>query len=751
MQKFNYNQPDKELIVNDNDPDLRPIHIPLPSLKSYKKVDGYGLPPREQKFQHQIMPVRLAKLQKECETISEIWDRLEADKEYFAKEIKWIELQWERRIKGYWFFNNGAPVYLDGWQYFYLNYWNLDIGLPEYRSRDRKFFMFARFCYTDTKAVYNFKIKHDNKNYYFATRDGAIKLRKKLKSDSKIQEGVYFVDFNNRLCFGFNYPKHRREGATSKAACINYEIISRMSRVNGGIQSRNEKDSKKVFRKHIMPAFKRMSFFFKPEYEGTTDSKSELSFNPPARRLSSRGSKMHAGIGLESMIDYRASGEKMYDGDKLHFFHGDEEGKDIDTDVIKRNATIRECLSQGPKIHGFSIATSTVGEMEKGGGKKFEEKCKLSNYHIRGKNGKTITGLYTLFIPAYEMEGFIDQYGNSIIDDPAKWQEYEEKKRGIGAKEYLENERQSYIDAGDHEGLSEQIREFPIRYRECFRTGAKQSGFNIQKLELRQDELRFDTSLTRRGNFAWINGRDSQVEWIDNEEGKFYRSFFGDMNYNARYYDSEIMGHCPLNTTKVIAGGDPFNFNKTIDSRKSKGGGAVFLKYDPIIDHQKIDINDWKTHRFICTYANRTYDKNEYGEDMLMMCVFFSCQMNPEIDVPFLWDYFTDRGYAGYLLYQYDMKTKNFKDRPGMRARESVQQIFTEYMTYIEKHIHREAHGDLIEELIEIGGPHEMTHYDLFAAGGYALLGANSIYNEIEEIKTEQASIDDYFETHSYN
>ena len=39
---------------------------------------------------------------------------------------------------------------IDGWHYFYCAWWNIDVGLPKYKDRDRKFFLFARKIYTET-------------------------------------------------------------------------------------------------------------------------------------------------------------------------------------------------------------------------------------------------------------------------------------------------------------------------------------------------------------------------------------------------------------------------------------------------------------------------------------------------------------------------------------------------------------------------------------------------------------------------
>ena len=265
-----YKQADKYLWVNDNDKDLTPLRIDLPSPPEYHLIDGFGKPAHEQKWKPPKLPKRLNEIQRKFETIDDVWDELESNKELYAEEIKFIKQQWYYRLNGYWLFINGKPTYIDGWHHFFCSWWNIDIGLPEYRDRDRKFFLFARLCYIEKRT--------------FAEID-------EVGNAVQNKNGYYdFKDIGRRVLYGFNYPKHRREGATYKAECIGYEIISRSKNASSGIQSQNDDQSKDCFLKHLIAPWKKLPFFFKPNYEGSTSPKNELSFSPPAKRLSSRGS-----------------------------------------------------------------------------------------------------------------------------------------------------------------------------------------------------------------------------------------------------------------------------------------------------------------------------------------------------------------------------------------------------------------------------------------------------------------------------
>jgi hypothetical protein len=722
-----YQEAPKSVFVNTDDKDLIPIEIELPDMPEAHLIDGFGLPARDQMWCPPKMPKRLKDLEIKFETIDEIWEELESKKDIYSEEIDFIRTQWDRRLNGYWFFNNGVPTYIDGWNYFYCAWWHIDVGLPGYRDRDRRFFLFARKIYLEKKSPR-------------CNEDGITIFDKKGRPE--------WIERGRRVFYGFNYPKHRREGATFKAECINYEIISRTINAFGGIQSMTDTQSKKCYLRHLIAPWKKLPFFFKPNYEGSTAPKTGLWFTPPATRIASRGSLVTSESGLESGIDYEVADPSAYDSTKLYFHHDDEVGKlKRGLSCWRRHEIVKECLSDGATIIGYTIKTSTVGEMEKGGGREFKRQCELSNYYERNENGQTRSGLATLFIPAYDgLKGFIDKYGMSVIDHPTK-EQAEFIGDNIGAKEYLLNERRGLALEGDQDKLSEKIRLYPIRYAECFRTSQKSSGFNMNKLESYIDDLAFAKKNIVVGNFKWKdNIADSKVLFEANPNGRFKVSHqLNPDEANRKYYSNEEESWIPGNTHWGIAGGDPFKFNKTEGNRKSKGAGAVVRK-------GKIRDGDFTMKRkFVCTYSNRTYDKEEYGEDMLKMCVYYGVKMFPEIDVPFLWDYFDRRGYGSFLLYKIDPKTFEVNKTPGATSNKIKQDIFTEYMEWIEKEAKEETHIEILEEARDIDGVEDMTNYDLFTAAGYALLGTHGIYDEIAELEEKEYTLDNYLKKRTYS
>lgn len=754
-----YKKPEKFIIFND-DTDLHKIKVDLPEPPEYHKIDGFGLPAKKQKFQRQVLPEKLSKLQRKFETLDEANNEIENNREYYKSEIKFIRKQWYRLLNGYWFFNNGVPTYIDGWHYFYITWWKIDIGYPEYRSRDRKFWIFARFCYKDTFALYHYRILHQGKFEYFATKDNAATFCRQWEIPfDRIQEGMFFIDKINRVCFGFIYPKYRREGATFKAGCLNYCITIVHQGTMGGIQSMTDDDAKKVFRKAIISPWKKLPFFFKPKYEGSTDPKTELSFNPPATRLSSRGSKSVSEVGLESIINFAIADGSGYDGQKLCCHHRDEGGKlEHPIDIVDCHNITKECLSEnmGQHITGLGIVTSTVGKMDlKKGGPRFKEFCNMSRYEIRDDNGQTITGYYVCFLPA-EDGIVVDEYGNSVIEDP-KEPVYDKNGRLItrGGRSILMNKRKLLIAQQNFEELAREKRKFPNKFSECFSSTGKESGLPIGKIEFRLEELAFNNPQKVRGNFYWVNGEfGGRVEFERDPLGKWYLSKrLLQSESNKKFWDDDMQSWVPGNKNKYVLGVDPFRFKVTNDARRSKGAGAVFYKHDASVDPSD-NPKDWKySNRCVCTYSFRTFDKITFFQDMLMMAIYFGAGVYPEINVPDIWDYFDEKGFTEYMIYKYDKRTGKQSKTPGEQfGNNSLKdEMMIEYANYYNNFISNDPHDEVMEQAKGLNGVDDIRNNDLFAAFGWALIGAKRAYDFIDEQDNENDDLADYFPQYKRN
>ena len=780
-----YKEPDVNFIVNDNDPTLEKIVIPIEKVQRYiykhygrewkgipdwDKIDGFGLPAHEQVFKRQEPPKSLKELERKVVRILEdkesrdktqkvtgqkllksLYSTITSDTKKYKEELRWIKKQWFHRLFGQWVFINGKPTWLPPWYFFYVNYWHMgDVDLPSYRDVDRRSFLFYTYCNHTTET--------------FAKLD---KTGRAIPED----DGTYIMkDIGRRTCYGVINPKHRRGGNTYQALCVEYDIISKMmgASVLGGIQSYTENNAKEHFVDKMVPAFKRMPWFFKPMWYGNTMAKN-LTFKLPTGQT--------VGEELESRIDFATTvSASYYDGKKMFAYLCDESGKTSGTHVYKRWNTIKPCLAQGDVIHGFSMHPSTVEDMEEDNGQFYYDMCQDSSFYERNPlNGQTKTGLFRLFKSTLDgIEGFVGKYGESISGDPTP-EQAEFIGKNFGAREYYEEERAQLIREDTPESKAkyrETVKKFPFIYDECFLGASGEIGFDVIKLDRRINDLKKDPNATIRGKFYWLfEGIDHPVSakeyveqgymdknmvgrviWESDESGKWELSEIPlpertNRKISKRVWDglSEeyVNAYAPEFPDKYTSSGDPFRFSTKSESKliktgdkMSDGGGAVFKNRDYNIDPDSKPIHEWDTYRFVATYRYRPANEDEYAEEMLMASIYFGAMHYPEVNVRLLWKHFLKRGFGGYLKYEIDEITKKPKAycgfySTGNQSGSSKNQLFNAIRNYIDHRIHKERHMKFLVECREIKSMEEMTRYDLLTACGGCLMGAESIHGKI--------------------
>jgi hypothetical protein len=369
-----------------------------------------------------------------------------------------------------------------------------------------------------------------------------------------------------------------------------------------------------------------------------------------------------------------------------------------------------------------------------------------------------------MFFPAYDgMEGFIDRFGKSVITKPTERQitlsPYAKfAKMGKGAKDVLVAERDTLLKDGSPAAM-EQYRSIrrkqPIEYAECWMGTAGNLGFDIEKINKREAELRRLQVLkqlpTKRVNFEWIGEPfNSGVRMAtDPDRGKFEVSMelkerecnliTESMEWDA-YAQSMVSWKAPLMSSRFTCGADPIGFdNKTNSklrdggSRQSNGGIAVLWEYDPSRE-DSADMAEWETRCFVATYSYRPDSTLEYLEDVLKCCIYYGAMLYAERNKDNLWQYFIEKGYGGYLKYDIDIKTGKRADKPGFyTGPENKNDLFGELKDFINYRIHKEMFLSFLSELKEIKGPEQMTLYDRLTAHGAALLGSRSQYGKVAE------------------
>lgn len=301
----------------------------------------------------------------------------EDDPEFYDEKLEAYKKQeWDRRLNGYWYMNNGKAVYLTGSHYMYLQWWQIDIGYPRYRVPDLEYFYFQLYCIEDPNCM------------------GMLEITK------------------------------RRFGKTFRGGLFLYEYITRTKMTNGGIQSKTGNDAKKVFGKAVIGPFKKLPKFFRPEYDmslGITP-KTEIRF----QQTNVRGSKAEDGLDKEelgSMIDWGSADTIHFDGQKEHRYFSDEWAKTTEVNIYDRHEVIRYCLLDDEgNIIGKALYSSTVEKLDTDR-EGIQDAAKLlwddSDQMNKGENGRTPSGMYRFFMTADRAKNF-DLYGFPDVEKTIK-------------------------------------------------------------------------------------------------------------------------------------------------------------------------------------------------------------------------------------------------------------------------------------------------------------------------------------------
>lgn len=721
-----YKDPDEYVVINE-DPALHPVYIKNPPRPPLHEIDGFGLPAKEQKFTYQIFPKKLQRLVDTCETIDKIWDTLENNQREYRSEIAWIKKQWQLRDTGYWFFCNGKPTHLVWWHYIYLNFWRFKTGgRPEYRDKNRKFYVGMYYAYTTTEAP-------------------VVDDKGLLVYDDVARRILKMRDTGMRTMLGIAHPKERKEGASNMCLCAEYmEVITHTGVVGGIISMTGDHAKDKMFDDVMVAGWGQMPFFFKPRTTSNQNPDKEIAFNASRQRAD----KIKR-VELGSSISYSPTAEStLYDGGNNIWINVDESGKTTSADVFLRHKQLKPCVSlgNGANIFGFLTYPSTVGEMAGSGAPQFFKVCQDSHFQKRDISGQTKSGMMIIYFPAWEgLEGFIGPYGESVIDTPTPEQAAYIGK-SYGAKEFLMNKREQLLKDNDIDGYNEEVRLFPTKYMECFRTEDGEIGFNTQIINDRLDDLVIDEkNLGRFGNFKWKHDkRDTEVYFEDDPKGRWFLTEYLNPDQTNRYIIRSMFVNgerqdqrFPIES-KYTSCADAFQFGKPKGTRLSLGGGAVLRDYDSMIDGGK-NVKDWITHNFVCTYLFRPLSQPEYLEDMLMQDIYFGAMQFPENNIKDIWRHYEQRGYAGFLKFDVDIKTGLSKSTPGFDSLgESKQRLFNKTRDFIQDHGHKVNHLKLLMQWKEIEYMDQMTDYDLLAAAGGCLLGTPQLMHIVKPEVNEQ-------------
>ena len=674
----NYEEPAIKICPNGTEGEiieLGGILICLPKRPPKKNIIGYKKSDDLQVWERTPMPQELSRIRSMDE-----W--AEMPRQFREKFRPYIEEEFRRRREGLWFYNNGTATYITGRHYMMLQWTKLDVGYPYFLNFQREIFLHMAACESDPR------------------------------------------------CIGQLYTKCRRSGYTNICSAVLVDEATQVKDKLMGIQSKTGKDAQEnIFMKKVVYMFRHYPFFFKPIQDGTTNPRMELAFREPSKRITKNNKTSQTGEALNTVINWKNTTNNAYDGEKLHLLYLDEAGKwERPTDIRDAWRIQRTCLIVGRKIVGKALVGSTVNPMDKGGSQ-YKDLWRDSNPLERNANGRTRTGLYRLFIPAYEsLEGFFDQYGMPVIEDPVNVTNGLDGEDIIfGAKTYLKNERESLKD--DPSELNEITRQFPFTTDEAFRDSIDGSLFNIGRI---YEQIQYNDELFPNpvvvGNFVWKEAqKDTEVVFKPDPKGRFKISWMPPPELrNVKKY--ERGKRIPANSDLGVGGVDSYDLDATVDGRGSKGALHLYNKF-----HMQHPSN-----MFVLEYASRPPLAKIFYEDVLMAAVFYGYPILIENNKYGIARHFESRGYDGFLMNRPDhLKSPNSKVNVKTKGIPSnSQDVIQAHAHAIEAYIHN--HIGINSETGEFGNMYfnntledwigfninNRTKFDLTISSGLALLAA---------------------------
>jgi hypothetical protein len=536
-------------------------------------------------------------LPKELSRIKTIFDWNRRDNTFKNQWVDFIEEEFDRREYGYWFINNEVKTYITGSHYMYLQWTKTDVGHPDFRESNRIFFLFWEACKVDAR------------------------------------------------CFGMCYLKNRRSGFSFMASSESVNIATLAKDARVGMVSKTGPDAKKMFTDKVVPIANNYPFFFQPVRDGMSTPKTELAFRVPASKITRKNMDQEQGEdvdGLDTSIDWRNTADNSYDGEKLKFLIEDEAAKLEKPMNIENGWRIRKtCLRLGARIVGKCMMGSTSNALDKGG-ENYKRLFADSDVTKRNKNGQTLSGLYSLFIPMeYNFEGYIDEFGHAVLETPEKPIRSAEGTWIIqGVIEYWNNEVASLKSNPD--ALNEFYRQFPRTESHAFRDETKSSIYNLTKIYQQvdyNDGMLEDRVLTR-GSFHWKDGeKDTEVIWTPDRNGRFLVSWIPEIAMRNNFVSKNGTMY-PLNEHVGAFGCDPYDIS-----------GATFGGSNGSLHGlTKFNMSNAPSNAFFLEYIARPQTAEIFFEEVLMACVFYGMPILAENNKARLLYHFKNRGYRGFSM-----------------------------------------------------------------------------------------------------
>lgn len=580
------------------------IPIALPAVP--KKIRNQNLAAEDQKWYRYPVPKELAHFDKIFKDDPNPEIKLE---EVFRKHKHFIEGDIERKFNGDWFWNDGEPIYITGYYYFFLQHYKLtDMRrYGDFRMPQRDYFIFVEACFADNRCLGSLLLKARRSS--FSVTSGSILLCKS-------------ITYKN----GF-FP----------------------------IVSKKDQDAETLFSNHIVKPLISLPKHLQPQRTGEVMPKKELLYASAKKKLTTNNKTDSSDDGLDTLVTFYATVIDAYDGTQVTISINDEIGK------MKGNLDINEywdqahkmCHIVGSTIVGKALCGSTANPPNKGG-RNYRRFYENSKVETRDKTGMTSTGLYAIFIPAdFSTMGFFDQWGYPIYDNPSEptLNELGEYVT-IGVSEFLDNQE---IACGDDvRKLNAQKRNNPRIDADAFLDEEASNMYattgmvNLNNFLKEYQRTPKYKSQAFRFNLVWKDGEiDGEVEMQRDSKGKFMAyAPNGILPIPVEFRNKHTMKggrKAPVNSHLGAFGADPYQANRTQYGTGSKQGFVG-------VASDSADLADDQKNCTFIFYNYRTNTFEEAVEDIIKACVYFSMPVLPETNKDGLVRTMNRRGYRKYIL-----------------------------------------------------------------------------------------------------
>lgn len=572
--------------------------------KDTKEILYHGLPLNKQKWIREPLP--------------SFFDTVEVDKSgdliFTPQQEEYAKQELRKCKNGVWAMIGGKLRYLTGRYYFYLQNYTLEDGnAPDFREADRLYFLFF--------------------NYWF------------------------LIDW----CLGIVRTKKRRQGASSQS-CSNilYEAIF-YKNSNCGLISKTKEDSKETFLQMVQNAYRELPVYLKPKQVNKEDSVTELLFahKAEAQVKSGKIEGIKKKGGNNSRISYKAPVLNAFDRGRLSYMLLDEGGKfPKDVPASQLLSIISKTLVKGVKRVGWIDLPSTTNEMLKGGGMEFYKIWKAADQF---KRRPTINRIVRFFQPAYEAyEGFIDEFGDSVIDEPTeeqyrylvdKWvrkdedtgevtSELSEEDIKLGAKYYVKVKRREGLEGIE---LEEEMRMNPCNEEEAFMSALVDCVFNTVKIKQRQRELE-EKPIHKRKIVFYRDSETQKVRWRDIIEEE--KSFHWEVTWMPKQgEDNKFVrkdgNKAPARTDDGVIAIDSYS--------NSQGGRKYGSKACALIGRRSDLLDPENTGKVIGMLYGRPLEKDRLHNQVLLAAEYYGYEAYYEMTSDDFYGYFKDRGKLAYL------------------------------------------------------------------------------------------------------